>query len=96
MHGADIHATDWDGASALIVAAEMGHTEFVSMLLSYGPVVKDCCSSRKGTALDAAKRNGHLKIADLLRYSGTVPTYRYFGKGKMVDRSALIRMYQDV
>lgn len=68
--GAEINLQDNDGSTALMCAAEHGHSEVTSLLLSHSdcdPLIED---NEGSTAFKIALINGHNDIGVLL-YSGT-------------------------
>ena len=64
--GAVIEARDKDGATALIIAAERGHSHIVQLLLDHGANVNATRKSDKTTALIVAAAKDHSQIVQLL------------------------------
>ncbi len=75
--GADVNATDLDGATPLMFAAQRDSVEVVRMLLDAGAEV-DAADSKGETALHSAVRNttpAAAAIMRLLRERGADPTH---------------------
>ncbi len=65
--GADINATNEDGQTALVIAAEKGHIETVQVLLTTPGINIDAANNKDGsTALMFAAQNGHTNIVNTL------------------------------
>ena len=78
--GADVNAKDNDGRTALMFAAEKGHTEIVQILLKKGADV-NAEDEYGGTALMIAAENGHTEIIKLLLEKGAdVNAKDWYGK----------------
>ncbi|MEW6350864.1 MAG: ankyrin repeat domain-containing protein [Thermodesulfobacteriota bacterium] len=73
-----------EGSTALMYAAEGGHTEVTKLLLEKGAI--DVPGGRGGNALLCAAQKGHRAIARLLLDSGPDPVYEV-----MEEREALVR-----
>jgi len=67
--GADIHAKNKHGWTALMAAAQYGHVETVKALLAKDAKV-NAKSREGGTALMYAAMNGHTEIVRLLKQAG--------------------------
>ena len=73
--GASIDQADKDGATPLFIASMLGHLEVVRELLTAGAdhtlawIIDD---QRKETPLEAAHRNGHHRIVQLLEEYGAL------------------------
>ena len=63
--GADVHAKDENGQTALMIATAEGHPETVAALLDAGADV-NVEDKNGGTALMIAERNGHTEMVELL------------------------------
>lgn len=61
----DLNVKDQNGMTALMLAAESGHTEIVKTLIMLKANTKLVNKDRK-TALDLARTNGHSEIVKLL------------------------------
>ena len=71
-NGANANAADGDGITALIFAAQAGHTEIITLLLEKGASVS--AANKDGTtALMEAAREGYIGIARLLIEKGARP-----------------------
>mmetsp|Transcript_11213 Transcript_11213/g.21353 ORF Transcript_11213/g.21353 Transcript_11213/m.21353 type:complete len:648 (+) Transcript_11213:99-2042(+) len=71
--GADVHAHDLFGRSALHLAASYGNTEIVKALVALG--VDVCTQSRDGrVALQFAAENGHTETVRVLEEAAGTPT----------------------
>ena len=64
--GANVNAVTPYGDTALILAAENGHKEIVSALLSHGGIDVNAATSKGSTALMSAAYNGHTGIVSAL------------------------------
>jgi len=70
--GADVNAKRGGGVTALMMAAQNGHTVVVKALLT---AKADVSASAYGvTALALAEQHGHADIAQLLKTAGATPT----------------------
>ena len=65
-HGANIEAKDHEGSTALMKAAERGHTSIVQVLLEYGANV-DAKDHLGFTALERAKLLRRRRTAQMLK-----------------------------
>ena len=67
--GADVNATAGDGRTALIFAAQEGHTGVIEILLAHSPDLnaKDALGA---TALSEALANARPAIVELLKKAG--------------------------
>ena len=68
--GLNVNAAARNGRTALIVAANGGHTEMVTALLAYPGVDVNAADGDGRTARVLAKARGHVDIASLLRAAG--------------------------
>ncbi|XP_024389368.1 serine/threonine-protein kinase 12 [Physcomitrium patens] len=68
-NGTSVDAVDYDGRTALHLAASEGHTAAVKLLLEYGSSVNPCDRFNE-TPLANARRYGYEEICDLLVASG--------------------------
>ncbi|XP_073391374.1 serine/threonine-protein kinase VIK [Physcomitrium patens] len=68
-NGTPVDAADYDGRTALHLAASEGHTAAVKLLLEYGPSVNPCGRFNE-TPLANAQRYRHKDICDLLEVNG--------------------------
>ena len=68
-HKFNVDTTDYDGRTALMIAAGRGNEEAVALLLRHGanPNIIDSC---KGSAMWDACRGGHDACIELLREHG--------------------------
>lgn len=69
-HGTDPEAKAVRGKTALVVAADRGHTAVVAALLEAGADASAPPDHHGWTALGRATRNGHTEAAHLLRQAG--------------------------
>jgi hypothetical protein len=69
--GADIHATDKQGETALMKAARLGNYPVVKLLIEHGANV-NAIDATGATALGHATRFGQEDVADLLKTHGAV------------------------
>tara|TARA_B110000459_G_scaffold198441_1_gene243437 strand:+ start:2945 stop:3877 length:933 start_codon:yes stop_codon:yes gene_type:complete len=77
--GADLHATNAYGKTALILAAEYRHTEIVNALLAKEAQV-DTKNLFGYTALTRASQNGHTEVKELLlKNTQDIGTLIYYG-----------------
>ena len=73
--GANVDQAEKDGATPLFMASGLGHIEVVRKLLAAGAdhtltwIIDD---QRKETPLEAAHRNGHHRIVQLLEECGAL------------------------
>lgn len=63
------------GRTPLHVSAWQGHTEMVSLLLTYGKAQVDACDLENRTALHSASWQGHSDIVKLLLEHGALPDH---------------------
>ena len=63
----EVNAADGDGSTALMLAADGGHTETVTALLAAPGLEVNAANGRGYTALALAEGQGHAAIASLLR-----------------------------
>jgi ankyrin repeat protein len=82
--GADVNASDVNGITALIEAADKGRPKTARLLLQSGANV-NVSTRGLGTALDAAERSGHNDIVAMLRQAGDRTT------GKSVGDTVCVR-----
>lgn len=68
-NGADVHAVDQDGTTALMLAASEGHADAVRLLLEKGADVH-AADKWHATALRMAQVAGHTAIVEMLRAAG--------------------------
>lgn len=68
-NGTSVDVADYDGRTALHLAASEGHTAAVELLLEYGPCVNPCDRFNE-TPLANARRYGHKDICALLEAKG--------------------------
>jgi hypothetical protein len=69
--GADVHARDDLGETALMKAARLGNYPVVKLLIEFGADVH-AMDAKGGTALGYASRFGQEEVADLLKTHGAV------------------------
>jgi hypothetical protein len=69
--GADIHARDEQGETALMKAARLGNYPVAKLLIEFGADVH-AMDAKGGTALSYANRFGQEEVADLLKTHGAV------------------------
>lgn len=82
--GANVNAATAGGLTPLIEAAAMGRADVARALLKAG-ADPDARHRELGTALDAAQRNGHRALVELLRQHGAR------GSGKSVGDTVCVR-----
>ena len=70
--GVDLEVRDKNGATALIIAADAGHTEVVATLLAHGAKI-DARDDRGATALISAVGRGRTDVTELLLAAGADP-----------------------
>ena len=62
----DVNATDKDGATALILAAEKGHSRVANVLLGIAGIDVNATDKEGATALIIAAEKGHSRVANIL------------------------------
>ncbi|XP_048521478.1 ankyrin repeat domain-containing protein 50 isoform X2 [Dendroctonus ponderosae] len=72
---ADVETRDLEGRTPLHVSAWQGHTEMVSLLLTYGKALVDACDLENRTALHSASWQGHSDIVKILLEHGALPDH---------------------
>ena len=75
--GADVNATNREGNSALILAAEGGRADVVEALLAGGADV-GMMNKRRERAITVAEASGHDEVVDMLS-ARQAPKRRLFG-----------------
>jgi ankyrin repeat protein len=69
--GAEVNAKSYNGSTALIMAADKGHSEAVEELVKATDILLDCKSSySERTALQLAAHRGHARVVELLVRAG--------------------------
>ncbi len=84
--GANVNAATAAGLTPLIEAAAWGRTGVARVLIEAG-ADPDARHRELGTALDAAQRNGHRDIVEMLRHRGAK------GSGKSVGDTVCVRRW---
>src|SRR5437899_3853647 len=84
--GANVNAATASGLTPLIEAAAGGRTGVARVLIEAG-ADPDARHRELGTALDAAQRNGHREIVEMLRRRGAR------GSGKSVGDTVCVRRW---
>ena len=68
--GANLACADYDGRTALHLAASEGHADVVAWIIEKG-IQLEPRDRWNGTPLDDAGREGHTQIAQMLRVAGS-------------------------
>ncbi len=68
--GVDVNSTNSDGITALMIASELGHTEFVRTLLAVPTINANAVCISNTNALYEAAFEGHAEIVQMLLAAG--------------------------